>query len=87
MRITIEIDDDVMAAAKVLAVDRGMSVGEVISESVRRGLAARTRIGERDGFPVFELPDGREGFGLTDVLRANEKSARQVSRCFLKAGN
>jgi hypothetical protein len=39
MRITLEIDDDVLEAAKSVAKRDGSTVGEVISTSARRGLA------------------------------------------------
>jgi hypothetical protein len=56
MRTTINIDPEVLSAAKKLAVARSSSVGEVISELARRGLDARSKIGSRHGFPVFEVP-------------------------------
>lgn len=38
MRTTLEIDDDVLAAAKELAKSRKSTTGEVISELARKGL-------------------------------------------------
>lgn len=38
MRTTLQLDDDVLAAARVLARQRRVSLGEVISELARRGL-------------------------------------------------
>ena len=50
MRTTIDIDDDILQAAKELAQSRGMTAGRVISELVRQALkqpvmAAPTRNG------------------------------------------
>lgn len=38
MRTTLSIDNDVLAAARVLAQEQGRSIGEVISELARKGL-------------------------------------------------
>ena len=38
MRTTLRLDDDVLASARVLARQRGESLGAVISELARRGL-------------------------------------------------
>jgi hypothetical protein len=38
MRTTLRLDDDVLAAARVLARQRGESLGAVISALARRGL-------------------------------------------------
>lgn len=38
MRTTLSIDNDVLAAARVLAGEQGRSIGEVISELARKGL-------------------------------------------------
>lgn len=39
MRTTLDIDDDVLQAAKEIAANRGSTTGKVISELARRGLA------------------------------------------------
>ena len=40
MRTTLNIDDDVLAAAKELAASRNTTVGRILSEYCRRGLHA-----------------------------------------------
>ena len=55
MRVTLDIDDTVLAAARALARDAGVSVGTVVSQLARRGLAPVPRTGA-GGFPVFEAP-------------------------------
>lgn len=40
MRTTLQLDDDVLAAARVLARQRRVSLGAVISELARRALVA-----------------------------------------------
>ncbi|MHA3961050.1 ribbon-helix-helix domain-containing protein [Synechococcus sp. LTW-G] len=43
MRTTLSLDDDVLAAAKVLARQRKQPIGSVISERARQGLAQANR--------------------------------------------
>jgi hypothetical protein len=40
MRTTLEIENDVLDAAKALSTARGVSVGAALSELARRGVAA-----------------------------------------------
>lgn len=58
MRTTVNVDDDVLEAAKSIARAEGRGVGTVLSELARRGLTPeRTRVTVDDGFPVFDVPD------------------------------
>lgn len=58
MRTTLTIDDDVLRAARSLADSEEKSVGKVLSELARRGLAPSAAFAEEEGFPVFEVsPD------------------------------
>ena len=56
MRTTLQLDDDVLAAARVLADERGISIGAALSDLARRGLGSR-RIAEEHGLPVFAVDD------------------------------
>ena len=56
MRTTLNIDDEILDAAKVLAAERAVSVGAILSELARRGLqqgAVPRR--KRKGFPTFAI--------------------------------
>lgn len=56
MRTTLDVDDDVLAAARALARSEHRSLGRVVSQLARQGLAPRTqRLGEEAGFPVFAV--------------------------------
>jgi hypothetical protein len=59
MRTTLQIDDDVYQAAKAFAEASGTSIGKVISDVFRRGLAARPGLDTAqtaDGaFPTFPV--------------------------------
>jgi hypothetical protein len=57
MRTTVDIGEDVLAAARTLAAERGISLGSALTELARRGLAARAIRAEGD-LPVFDVPPG-----------------------------
>ncbi|HJR71912.1 MAG TPA: antitoxin [Gammaproteobacteria bacterium] len=69
MRTTLNIDPDVLHAAKQIAAARAKGVGEVLSELARRGLEAQAKLASRDGFPVFEIPAGAKPLTLEDIRR------------------
>lgn len=60
MRTTLEIDDDVVMAARQLARIRNEKLGQTISDLARRGLLPESVpvIEMRDGIPVFMHPPG-----------------------------
>ena len=54
MRTTLDLDDDILQAAKELAHSRGTTAGRVISELVRRALAQSAPEGPvRNGVPLL----------------------------------
>jgi len=69
MRTTINIDDDVLAAAKAIARQRNQTIGKVVSELARNALRPRAASGERNGVPL--LPARHPGTIVTlDVVNA-----------------
>jgi hypothetical protein len=54
VRTTLDVDDDVLNAARSLARSQRRSLGHVVSELVRKGLVPR-RQASRRGFPVFDV--------------------------------
>ncbi len=60
MRTTVNLDDDVVRAARSLAREQGRSLGDVLSDLARRGLEPPTEVRYRADFPVFVV---REGVG------------------------
>jgi hypothetical protein len=71
MRTTLTLEDDVLSAARSLAEASGRSLGQVISELVRRGLEPRgSQIAEAGGLPVFSVPPGAPPITLETVRRA-----------------
>jgi hypothetical protein len=69
VRTTLEIDDDVVAAARELAAGERRSLGSVISELARRGLTP-TRVEADDGLPVIRVPPGTPPITAEMVRRA-----------------
>ena len=71
MRTTLDLDDDILQAAKELAHSRGTTAGRVISDLARRGLA-QTGSGEavRNGVPL--LPPRAPGEPRVTMKRVNE---------------
>ena len=58
MRTTLTLDDDVLASARALAAQRGVSIGTVVSELARRGLAPTQPATTRNGIRLFPVrPD------------------------------
>jgi hypothetical protein len=55
MRTTLDIEDDILQAAKELAKHEGRTAGEVLSALARKGLAAGSskKFTIRNGVPVF----------------------------------
>jgi hypothetical protein len=54
MRTTLDIDDDLLQAAKEIAERRGLSAGRVVSDLVRQALTPPKRaVSERNGVPLL----------------------------------
>ncbi len=53
MRTTIEIDDDILAGARILAQQRGVTLGQQISELARLSLVSPVPQKIRNGVSLF----------------------------------
>jgi hypothetical protein len=60
MRTTVMLEEDVYAAAKQIAENSGCSLGAVISQLARKGLAAEPSFELKNGVPVFRVGDSPE---------------------------
>jgi hypothetical protein len=69
MRTTLDIDDDVLAAARELAASERRSLGAVISELARRGLMP-AGVEPDDVLPVIRVPAGTPPITPEIVRRA-----------------
>ena len=73
MRTTLNLDPDLLRAAKALAESQGRALGEVVSDLMRRGLRPERGIAEDHGFPVFDVPAGTAPLTPELVRRALEE--------------
>ena len=74
MRTTLELDDELLASARQLARQKGVSLGHVISGLALKSLAAEPRRRERNGVLIFEPVPGaaRPNLELVNRLRDEE---------------
>jgi len=71
VRTTLDIDDDVLQAAKELAAMRATSAGKVLSELARRGLQRESpEVPVRNGVPL--MPPQPPGTPKMTLRRVNE---------------
>lgn len=73
MRTTLTIDDDVLAAARSLAESERKSVGQVLSELARSGLAPRVELADEAGVPVFRVSPNAAPLTPERVRRAADE--------------
>ena len=67
MRTTLDIDPDVLQAAKELAEHRGTTAGRIISELARKALQPKSHGSLRNGVPV--LPRRRSASSPKPTLK------------------
>ena len=74
MRTTLNIDDEILEAAKSIAGERDLSVGAVLSDLARRGLQPAGAVrGRRKGFPVFDVSGDGTVLTLDRVKRHEDE--------------
>jgi hypothetical protein len=75
MRTTLDLDEDVLQAAKELAAARGSTAGRIVSELVRKALAPPETGRVRNGVPLLpRRPPGapKPTMALVNRLREAE---------------
>jgi len=55
MRTTIDLEEDVLLAAKEIARQRGNTVGQVLSDLARQTLTRRAPVSKKHGLPLFPV--------------------------------
>jgi len=55
MRTTVDLEEDVLLAAKAIARRRGVSIGKVLSDLARQALARPSTTTTRNGIPLFPV--------------------------------
>jgi hypothetical protein len=71
VRTTLELDDDLMVVVREMARSEGRSIGTVVSELARRGLAP-ARVDASGDLPVIHVPAGTPAITPEMVRSANE---------------
>jgi hypothetical protein len=69
VRTTLDIDDDVLQTAKELAVGRGKTMGQVLSDLARKALEPKTPYTTRNGVPIIPHRPGASLITTADVER------------------
>jgi hypothetical protein len=70
MRTTLDLDDDILQAAKELAESRQTTAGKIVSELVRKALQApASRVRVRNGVPLISR---RRGAPVMTMKLVNE---------------
>ena len=74
VRTTLDLDDDLAHVAKQLASQRGMTMGQVVSELVRKALEPKAAPRMRNGVPLFTPKPGarKPHLALVNRLRDDE---------------
>ncbi|HEY7388860.1 MAG TPA: hypothetical protein VH640_10145 [Bryobacteraceae bacterium] len=72
MRTTLEIDDDLVAMARDLARQRKATMGQVVSELIRKAVAPQGQARIRNGVPLFVPKRGARKPNLELVNRLRE---------------
>ena len=73
MRTTLDIDDDVLRAAREIARAKGMTMGQVLSALSRQALTRQIETETRSGIPLFPRGPGGEIVTLELVNELREE--------------
>ena len=73
MRTTLDLDWDVLQAAKEIGASRGLSAGQVISELVRKALARTDSRKVRNGVPLLSRRAGSPPLTMVAVNRLRDE--------------
>jgi hypothetical protein len=73
MRTTLNLPDDVFAAAKSLSAQRQLSIGDALAELVRRGLNPGPAINLNKEFPCFATSADAEPITLEHTLELEDE--------------
>ena len=69
MRTTVDIEKDVLLAAKEIARQRQMTVGQVLSDLARKSLTRKSSVSKKCGLPLFPI---RPGAGIVTLELVNQ---------------
>jgi len=73
MRTTVNLPDDIYRAARSLAGQKQIPLGETLAELARRGLHVRAAIDKTKSFPCFDIPADTEPITLEPTLAIEDE--------------
>jgi hypothetical protein len=73
MRTTLDLEVEVLQAAKEIAASRGVSAGQVVSELLRKALAPARSSKTRNGVPLLGRKTGAPPLTMAMVNRQREE--------------
>ncbi len=73
MRTTLDLEIEVLQAAKEIAATRGISAGQVVSELLRKALTPTRTARTRNGVPLLGLKAGAPPLTMALVNRQREE--------------
>lgn len=74
VRTTLDLDDDVLQAAREIAANRGLTAGKVVSELARKGLGSTPAAAVRNGVPLMPArPESAQKRTMADVNRFRDE--------------
>jgi len=73
MRTTLDLDEDILQAAKEIAASRGTTAGRVVSDLVREALSPKQEFVLRNGVPVLPRRPGARKVTMEDVNRLRDE--------------
>jgi hypothetical protein len=73
MRTTLDLDLDVLVAAKEIGAARGLSAGQVVSELVRKALAVPKAAKVRNGVPLLSRKAGAPPLTMAAVNKLRDE--------------
>lgn len=74
MRTTLDLEEDVLLAAKEIAKQRGNTVGQVLSDLARQALTRRASVSTKHGLPLFPVQPGAGVVTLDLVNRLRDEA-------------
>jgi hypothetical protein len=74
MRTTIQLDDDVFDLVRRVATGRKVSLGQAVSDLVRKGLTSEARVRRERGVVVFDLPEDSPPVTTESVKRLESET-------------
>ena len=69
MRTTVDLEEDVLMAAKEIARQRGNTLGQVLSDLARKALTRPARVSTKQGLPLFPV---QPNAGVVTLEKVNQ---------------